>query len=279
MIKYKRMTKTKRLTKSKNRKNKKNIKYISKKVMKGGSICKLFDDKSSNVSASGNDSAPGLSKKGASGNDKKELPDFNINLPKGAGFDTSNIADYINFIKQHQKNRFAELDYILEHNSNVNVIIAHDNIIDKNYIHSLGTGLAIGQWEIWEKYQEKKLGLKLQTKFSTTNIENLTTLVNELYKKYKSRISFGKIGYKESKPPSKTVIHVWGANEKNWNLQNDVIIPGAGQAKAFKKQTVGVFGIATIYHGPDLFSEPLQVEPNTIKQLFQSTTDKLQEYL
>jgi len=42
MTEQKRMTKTKRMTKSKHRKNKKNIKYISKKVMKGGSICDLF---------------------------------------------------------------------------------------------------------------------------------------------------------------------------------------------------------------------------------------------
>ena len=49
MNKQKRMTKTKRNRKSKNRKN---IKYISKKVMKGGSICDLFTGKSSSASAS-----------------------------------------------------------------------------------------------------------------------------------------------------------------------------------------------------------------------------------
>ena len=112
MTEHKRMTKTKRNRKSKNRKN---IKYISKKVMKGGSICNLFTGKSSSASASGNDSAPGSSKKGASGKEKV-LPDFNSNLPKGAGFDTSNIADYINFVKKHQENRFKELDYILKNN-------------------------------------------------------------------------------------------------------------------------------------------------------------------
>ena len=55
MTEHKRMTKTKRLTKSKNRKNKKNIKYISKKVMKGGSICDLF-----NTQAKVNESKPKL---------------------------------------------------------------------------------------------------------------------------------------------------------------------------------------------------------------------------
>ena len=52
MNKQKRMTKTKRNRKSKNRKN---IKYISKKVMKGGSICDLF-----NTQAKVNESKPKL---------------------------------------------------------------------------------------------------------------------------------------------------------------------------------------------------------------------------
>jgi len=253
MNKQKRMTKTKRNRKSKNRKN---IKYISKKVMKGGSICDLFTGKSSSASASGNDSAPGSSKKGAFGNEKV-LPDFNYNLPTGAGFDTSNIADYINFIKQHQANRFKELEFILDNNSTVKVIIP--GIETK---HNLGTGLAIGQWESWEN----KLGSKLKTKFSTTNIDNLTKFVNELDTKYKGRISFGIIGDKASSPPSKTVIHVWGANENNWNLKDQTDIVGGGQAAAFKKQKVGVFGIATIYHDTNL------------NNLFQSATDNLEKY-
>ena len=40
-------------------------------------------------------------------------------------------------------------------------------------------------------------------------------------------------------------IHVWGANAKNWNLTEDSVIDGGGQATAFKTQKRGVFGITT----------------------------------
>ena len=55
MNKQKRMTKTKRNRKSKNRKN---IKYISKKVMKGGSICDLFTASAATSAATSKTSIP-----------------------------------------------------------------------------------------------------------------------------------------------------------------------------------------------------------------------------
>ena len=43
----------------------------------------------------------------------------------------------------------------------------------------------------------------------------------------------------------KSFIHVWGANAKNWNLTEDSVIDGGGQATAFTTQKRGVFGITT----------------------------------
>ena len=45
---------------------------------------------------------------------------------------------------------------------------------------------------------------------------------------------------------SNECIHVWGANEGNWNNNYGEPIVGDGQAKAMKNQQVGVFGIVTM---------------------------------
>ena len=85
---------------------------------------------------------------------------------------------------------------------------------------------------------------------------NLDKLVEDLYKDFSLRVKFGGVGFADSlnsyanqikrKNPSCFYIHVWGANENNWNNDPNSIISGSGQAAAMKKQVPGVFGIVTM---------------------------------
>ena len=136
----------------------------------------------------------------------------------------------------HQKIRFDELEYCLLRDPNVRVIIP-----GRNQVHDLGTNIAKISWDS-VSYSKMKL--------------NLDKLVEDLYKKHPSRVEFGGVGFADPsnsyanqdiyKNPSCRYIHVWGANENNWNNNLDDRIIGSGQAAAMKKQVPGVFGIVTM---------------------------------
>ena len=45
---------------------------------------------------------------------------------------------------------------------------------------------------------------------------------------------------------NKNSIHVWGANQHNWNLDLGKIVGGSGQASVIGEQIPGNFGIVTM---------------------------------
>ena len=177
----------------------------------------------------------------------------------------------------HQTNRFEELDYILEKNSNVNVIIAGN---DSTKNHALGTGLAVNQWVHYSKLDINKVKRKINNIDVTMN-QHINILITNLQTKYGDRVKLGAIGFSNLKTfglenfcntdvnndPSKNKIHVWGANETNWNLDNNQSIEGDGQVDCLKQQKPGVFGIVTTYW------------KNGHDKLFTDTTEKLKGYL
>lgn len=262
--KYKNINKTKK--KSKNKKNRQNN---SKKKMKGGSICNLFG----NITNT-RQSAPRLQPRLPQRSIKQiVIPIFHF-LPTGSDFDTNKKENVVEFVIQHQKNRFNELEYILDNTTDVKVIIAGNPNTDK---HALGIGLAKDQWKNWG---DTEINRPNHTKM----IDNLNSLVKSIMKKYEDRVSLGAIGLstKTTKKgqnfcnqdpmqnPSSKIIHVWGANENNWNLPTNTPIPGGGQVDCLDKQTPGIFGIATTVHNKI---------PHSINYLFTDTTDKIKEYL
>lgn len=160
---------------------------------------------------------------------------------------------------------------------NIDLIIAHQNkrfkyladILDKDpkyrikfpgrsaQKHALGTGIAAGSWL---KDDHQKM------------IANISAGIKDLEDRYPGRIQFGFIGdFKfDSTSPNcdrskqnetglpglqtdKTfVVHVWGANASNFNLDNGKKGPwGSGQATCFDKQRPGVFGISTMPGGAE----------------------------
>jgi exonuclease III len=103
--------------------------------------------------------------------------------------------------------------------------------------HNLGTGLAVGQWA--------SLGSN-GSNDNTTMINYIKDKIKELETLFPRRIKFGLIGQgSHYGPPSKDLIHVWGANAGNWDLPNGKVISGGGQAATIGPQIPGVFGIVT----------------------------------
>ena len=206
------------------------------------------------------------------------IPNFNNTIPTGTDFDTTKKEHVVNFVIQHQKNRFQELEYILD-NTNAKAIIAG---FPDSQMHALGVGLAKEQWERWgDMKKNRKHWKKMQ--------DNLKILFDGIIQKYKDkgRVTVGAIGLSTktnidpktgnnlcnedlTKNPSEKIIHVWGANEGNWNLDNNEEIEGGGQILCLDKQIPGIFGIVTTVH---------HKIPNSINDLFTDTTDKIQEYL
>ena len=135
-------------------------------------------------------------------------------------------AGNIQSVIDHQKNRFDDLDQYLQQNPNAQVIIAG---ISGTKIHTLGTGIAKQNWE-----PKKYLLME----------KNLNTLTEDLKNKYSTRVKYGNVGSKYN--PGPNLIHVWGANEDNWNLNPGEKITGGGQAAGMGIQKVGVFGIVTM---------------------------------
>ncbi len=144
---------------------------------------------------------------------------------------------------EHINERFDILDRKLSDNSIKKVIFA-----GKDDKHALGTGYAIGQWK--NEYGEVK-----GNEYSNKIIDHITNKINDLKGKHGKKIEIGPVGLepiggkwefnKPSELPSDRVYHVWGANNKNWNLPKGKNISGGGQASYFPKQQSGVFGIVT----------------------------------
>jgi len=152
-------------------------------------------------------------------------------------------------VMQHQTKRFKELDSILAKDPKYKVMFPGLSADE----HRLGTGIAKSSWSD-ENY--KKMNAHI-----TKNIKTLE-------KKYPGRILFGFIGDYEfdkdsgdcdrsklkdkNKRPGEQddksfAIHVWGANEGNFNYEEGTEGSwGGGQATCFEKQRPGVFGISTM---------------------------------
>ncbi len=152
---------------------------------------------------------------------------------------------YVQMVIQHQKNRFKELRCILTLSESTIVIIPGTGV--DNFL--LGTNLAKSQWTSAGFGSEYNLMM-----------DNLKSLVKQLSDEFGSRVKFGPVGQINLNfgtpiaPPSAECIHVWGANQGNWNKSpNDKFKPthvfGGGQASSFYKQEPGVFGIVTTIHG------------------------------
>ena len=80
------------------------------------------------------------------------------------------------------------------------------------------------------------------------SVPNYIEKISDLSKTYKGRIEFGNIGNKAtdstpglSSDKKSLNIHVFGANENNWNRNVGEDIEGAGQANDMGKQRVGIF--------------------------------------
>ena len=193
---------------------------------------------------------------------------FYFTIPAKENFDklklfvNGNISGYDDkFIKllEHQKLAFDDLRKILNYNPNCNIIIPGEQNGDK-WDHALGKGtfsIAKNSWQINIEYYK-------------IMIEHLDKLVNNLFTDYPDRISYGHVGYKSLCPkyttreksdykfkgdPSRNLIHVWGANDDNYNILEDCnyIIKGVkqelfggGQAACFNIQKDGVYGIITM---------------------------------
>ena len=228
---------------------------------------------------------------------KFNIKDINYNeyydMPKNLGF--------LKAVMDHQKNRFDELKFILNNNKNIKVIIAGDKATGK---HNLGTGYAVDDWKHTYSIDITKTGIENIQMYS-----HLNKLISILIDLFPGRIEIGPIGRKGLKTvksrhsmkkytnycrenidvddsPSQKVIHVWGANEANWNLDNfyenkkktwDTISPtekdiykinGTGQVDCLLYQSLGVFGIVTTLK-----------EPKNISMLFYDTTNKILDYI
>ena len=110
--------------------------------------------------------------------------------------------------------------------------------------------------------------------------KHIEQLIKNLQNKFGNRVELGAIGLSDHKTkgitnycntnsdnnPSKKIIHVWGANETNWNQTTGTKIDGGGQVDCLENQTPGVFGIVTTYWN------------GGYDKLFTDTTDKLKDY-
>ena len=144
-------------------------------------------------------------------------------------------------IIEHQKERFKELEYIIKKTFDTTIIIpgkAPKENEKKIRYHTLGTDSRPSDKNESEGY-EKML----------TNLDNL---VSNLFNTYNSNSikrviydNIGEVGKSVKNAPSYRYIHVWSANEDNWNLNNYIKINGDEQASAFNTQKPGVFGIVT----------------------------------
>lgn len=137
----------------------------------------------------------------------------------------------IDNIIQHLDDSFTYLKALLDKDTKINVIISGNAKSSPPY-HNLYNKSE------WDNITDK-------TKNSGNKIKNkLDEFVNNLIKEFPGRVKLDFIGDKFN--PSCELIHVWGANIDNWNLNDNENITGGGQASYFKVQKPGVFGIITM---------------------------------
>lgn len=162
---------------------------------------------------------------------------------------TPNSSKALDVIIAHLNKRFKDLETILDKAPKYHVKFPGQSAQK----HRLGTGLAEANWS--DKNDHKAM------------LKHISTLIEALAQKYPGRVHFGYIG--DFKLDSNTgdcdrslrnpqgiagpqsngtfMIHVWGANDGNFNLPNDRQGSfGSGQASCFEKQRPGVFGISTL---------------------------------
>jgi hypothetical protein len=150
--------------------------------------------------------------------------DKSINL---SAITPANSQDIQEQFMQHIFERLTHLEYILDHNPDVEVTIS-----GKDGEFTLGGALAKSGWEsrgMVDTYNEifKFLG----------------EAVGDLIKNYPKRIRIGKVDGSQASP---THIHVWGAHAYNWLTPHGVPIIGkGGEALDVKVNNLGTFGIAT----------------------------------
>ena len=177
-------------------------------------------------------------------NSNKTKKRVNNNASKPTGM------QYLESVLSHQMRRFIQLDELLSANDNVKVIISG---IEGTLSHTLGTG--DDDIKDWKKY---KINIKTDEIAGSTMFKHLLELIKNLKDKFNTldnkRVTIGPIGKNNnkqycntdsSKNPSATYIHVWGANENNWNLPVNSELKGSEQADCMKTQSPGVFGIVT----------------------------------
>lgn len=177
----------------------------------------------------------------------------------------NNYDKAYDYIIEHQQKRFKELNYILDKTSETVIIIpGKEPSSDKSKrYHNLGTDLAKPEDEYAQNGYNRML-------------KNLDDLVSDLFNKYSTRVKFGNVGepgrsdkfpVDDDKKPSYKHIHVWGANEDNWNVGDGNQIIGDGQVLSFNNQHPGVFGIITTISNKtnklDIFKEKVFNASNT----------------
>lgn len=120
----------------------------------------------------------------------------------------------------------------------------NNNIIDESTYNSIVAALGTGTAG-YEKNDKK--------------FENIQMLVKYIIHRFPEKVKFGYIGelagsddYPVEDEISSKVIHLFGANENNWNVSKDQYILGGGQAGCFKYQRPGVFGIVTMVYNKNI---------------------------
>lgn len=166
--------------------------------------------------------------------------------------DVDALSD-IDAIIKHQDKRFSELQKILDKDPKYRIKFpgrSADN-------HALGVGIARGAWGS-DPHRYDRMN------------KHIASRIAELVNKYPGRILFGLIGdyafvpatggcdsalpntqgLPGLQPDGSFVIHIWGANEGNFNYPLHQKGPfGGGQATCFSEQRPGVFGISTMPPG------------------------------
>ena len=135
----------------------------------------------------------------------------------------------------HARARVQQLHDQLTDDDQTQVEVAGNPATGK---HSLGTGLARGQWI------DKKKGWPVRgDEARQLLVRELQVLFDGLQARFPGRVTF--TTQLEGARASSTRFLVWGANARNWNLPDGIFIPGGGQAADMGRQKRGIFGIIT----------------------------------
>ena len=174
----------------------------------------------------------------------------------------NNQSSILDMVKAHISLRFKELNFYLKINSLLKVRIAGSS----SHGHALGVGIARSSWI-------RSVNNKAYNELNQFITDKVANLMHD----FPGRVYLGFIGNKRlleerngsngvpGMTPSqiekvseinKNSIHVWGANEGNWNLNLNNTVPGSGQASVIGKQIPGNFEIVTMpnYNLKNLFS-------------------------